>query len=315
MKKLLLILLCVPLIFSCGESNTEGIDAIPEKDERNSILWKIEKDNKISYLFGTTHIMCKDEMKYKKLLKELVEEVSIIVTESDYAETPEGSVWQYGKGFGGIDIPDEYKIGYIYSEYELRVLFNFLSDLGYDENTIDFLFNTDLISFSMFTLGACLPDCEYTGSEIYIESILDDKEELYLEDNKDMSSVFSKWINYFYQNTDLETMTDYSVKDIIDDYYKDCSEESLEDDMDNYNNNDPQEDWDDLMDMRDDEVSKVIIDGMVKYLIKERNRIWIPRMIDIMDDDKILFAVGSLHVLDLVERLEKKGYKLTPLDI
>ena len=198
----------------------------------------------------------------------------------------------------------------------MRVLFNFLSDLGYDENTIDYFFNTDLISFSLFFTMGCFPDCEYTGSEMYIESILDDKEELYLEDNKDLSPIFSKWINYFYQNTDLETITDYGVKFIIDDYYEHCSEESWKDEMDNYNNNDPQEDWDDLMDKRDDdEVIEIIIDGMVKYLIRERNRIWIPRMIDIMDDDKSLFAVGSLHVLDLVERLEKKGYKLTPLDI
>ena len=39
-------------------------------------------------------------------------------------------------------------------------------------------------------------------------------------------------------------------------------------------------------------------------------------MIDIMNvDDKALFAVGALHVLDLAERLEKKGYTLTPLDL
>ena len=34
-----------------------------------------------------------------------------------------------------------------------------------------------------------------------------------------------------------------------------------------------------------------------------------------MNDDKALFAVGFLHVLDLAERLEKEGYTLTPLDI
>ena len=38
-------------------------------------------------------------------------------------------------------------------------------------------------------------------------------------------------------------------------------------------------------------------------------------MIDIMNKSKALFAVGALHVFDLVERLEKEGYTLTPLDI
>ena len=84
--------------------------------------------------------------------------------------------------------------------------------------------------------------------------------------------------------------------------------------QDNYKNNDPKADWEDMMDI-ETEVDNVLVKGMVKYLLKERNRIWIPRMIDIMDDDKSLFAVGALHVLDLVERLEKEGYRLTPLDI
>ena len=86
MKKLLL-LLFVHLIFFSGESKKEGIDAIPEKEERNSILWKIEKDDQISYLFGTTHIMCEDQMKYKDILDALVKEVDVshanVVPEAD----------------------------------------------------------------------------------------------------------------------------------------------------------------------------------------------------------------------------------------
>ena len=291
------------------------MDAIPEKEERNSLLWKIEKDDKVSYLFGTTHLMCEDEMKYEDLLKDLVEEVDIVVTESDDAEIPDGGMMQYGKGIGGIDIPDHYKVGYLYPEHEVQEMSYFLTGLGYDENQQDFLFNTDLISFNFFTVDSCLPDCEFTGSEIYIESIIDGKEEVYLENNNEILPIISKWIHYTYQHLN-SSMTGMSVKDLIEYHNEECSEEALEDDMDNYNNNDAKADWDDMMDMReDDELSKVFIDGMIKYLINERNRMWIPRMIDIMDDDKALFAVGALHVLDLVERLEKEGYTLTPLDI
>mgnify|MGYP001331507525 CR=1 FL=1 len=57
------------------------------------------------------------------------------------------------------------------------------------------------------------------------------------------------------------------------------------------------------------------LQGMDKYFIQGRDSLWIPNMIDIMDEDNALIAVGALHVLDLVERLEKKGYTLTPLDI
>ena len=316
-KRLLLLLICLPLMFSCGEKkdddkkhNKSHAISYDEKEDRNSLLWRIEKDDETSYLFGTNHIMCKDDMVYTDLLDDLVKEVDVIVTESDDADMSEP---EYGKGMLGVDIPDDYKLAYMYSEYELRELFNYLTYLGYDEDVIDFLFNTDMISFVFYTIESCLPDCEMSGSEIYLESIIDKEEELYLEDTRDLKPIFSKWINYTYQNIN-SSMTGYSVEEFIEYHYEECSDESFLNEMVHYRNNDPKADWEEMMEF-EDELEEVVVKGMVKYLLNERNRLWIPRMINIMDDDEALFAVGALHVLDLVERLEKKGYTLTPLDI
>ena len=51
MKNIFLIFISTSVVFfgGCGKT-LEGLDAIPNKEERNSLLWKIEKDGEISYL-------------------------------------------------------------------------------------------------------------------------------------------------------------------------------------------------------------------------------------------------------------------------
>lgn len=99
------------------------------------------------------------------------------------------------------------------------------------------------------------------------------------------------------------------------------SDEELLNGMKNYNNNDPLTEYENFLSLADPldpnyNFSKLLVDGVVEFLLKERNIMWIPRMIKIMEDENsALFAVGALHVLDLVIRLEKEGYKLTPLEI
>ena len=316
MKKLLL-LLFVHLIFFSGESKKEGIDAIPEKEERNSILWKIEKDDQISYLFGTTHIMCEDQMKYKDILDALVKEVDVIVFESD--DDDEGDPMPYGKGIFGIDIPESYKLKNFFSDADLLKLRSYYDDLNFNDGIVDIIMNTDIVSASLIEVVFIMMDmdCDITGSELYIESINKGKEELYLEFTPEINDVIKRWIYYTYENIDISTM---NIQAMIDYSKESYSEEALLGDMINYNNNDPQADFDDMLSLADPsdpnfEIYKVFIDGMKEFLLYERNEMWMPRIINIMNDDKALFAVGSLHVLDLVERLEQKGYTLTPLDI
>tara|TARA_Y100001968_G_C19366445_1_gene722771 strand:- start:82 stop:1425 length:1344 start_codon:yes stop_codon:yes gene_type:complete len=326
MKKLLLLLI-IPLLFSCGgdekkkaqniipEKEESGGDEkkkvqniIPEKEERNSILWKIEKDKKVSYLFGTVHYFCENENIYKNVLKNLVDEVDIIVFESSDEEIDEVE----GKGILGQDILDDNKVVNMFTKYELQELYDYLSFIGHEEE-YNVIINMDFISFFLILETLCFPDCELAGSEIYIESILDEKKLFYLEGNSDLSAIASKWANYTHQHLD---MIEFDAQNLMEEAYDICSGEEKREDMVNYNNNDPQADWDEFIDSAsDDSFSKVMVDGMVIYLLNERNKIWLPRMIDFMNNNKTLFAVGSLHVLDLVERLEKEGYILTPLDV
>ena len=76
MKKYLLIILVASFAFPLNLSD------LSIKSDDNSILWKIEKNGDVSYLFGTTHLMCDYEMKYKNLLDDLVQFADIVVFES-----------------------------------------------------------------------------------------------------------------------------------------------------------------------------------------------------------------------------------------
>jgi len=326
MRKLLLILLCVPMMFSCVENNnTENtqnnvvLDDIPEKEDRNSLLWKIEKDDEISYLFGTTHIMCEDQMKYTDLLDALVQEVDVIVYESDDNEMMGQDPMPYGKGVFGIDIPESYKMKNIFSNADIDYYKDYWNSINIDGSVVDILINTDVISAAFIEASFMMynVDCETTGSEIYLEEINDGKDEFFLENIPEIKNVFTSWINYTYDNIDFSI---YDVESAIQFNIETYSDVALLNDMNNYNNNDPQADYDDMMSMADPsdpnfETYKVLFEGLDGFLIQERNEMWMPRIINIMNDDKALFAVGALHVLDLVERLEKEGYTLTPLDI
>ena len=327
-KKLSWIIISLCIMFACliplfmiffGDE----LSKIPEKEDRNSILWRIEKDGKVNYLMGTVHQMCEDEMMYEDLLDDLVESVDVIVFES---EDSDDIFPAYGKGFLGVDIPDSYKLINIYSYRELREAENFYESLGYPSDAVDMMMNMDIVSSNFMLMGLCGSECEiWTGSEIYIESVVDalentsdSKQKLYLEDEYDMKRVFLDWIDYTYNQIDLSEI-EFDSEIELELYNEQCSDEASAELMEYYNNNDPQGALQ-LMNAQDGYgynyvVNQVLMDGMIEYMINERDRIWLPRMIDIMNKDKALFAVGALHVLDLVDRLEAEGYALTPLDI
>ena len=291
-----------------GCSSDDKLGSIPEKEDKNSILWRIEKDGNVSYLMGTYHIMCKDDMVYDDLLKDLVEGSEVVVTESDPADQ---ELPKIGNGILNFPIEENYKLKNIYSRSELSQFKDYIASLGL-EPAFELLINTDIVSAELIIASVCtVYDCKSTtGSETYITSILNGKDELYLEENKEVKPIFRKMVNHVYRESDYNVLDMTDWLDYIDEIFKD---EKMDD---SYYNNDMQA----MFDYIDDERKKsdyhdAGFSGMIKYLIKERNRLWVPRMIDIMNKSKALFAVGALHVFDLVERLEKEGYTLTPLDI
>ncbi len=320
MKKLLL-LLHVTLFFTCTEKNI--IQELNSKYERNSLLWKIEKNNETSYLFGTTHIMCKEEMQYKEILYGLVNEVDVIVTEINDKEI-DGDPMPFGKGMFGIEIPENYKQKNLFSKKGIDMLKTYYKDRDINDYFIDLMINTDIISASLIEAMISMMNmgCDLTGSELYIESINNikeyEKEELFLESDLEVKDILEKLIDFTYQNADF---SDLNIEAYISYNIKMNSDEELLNGMKNYNNNDPLTEYENFLSLADPldpnyNFSKLLVDGVVEFLLKERNIMWIPRMIKIMEDENsALFAVGALHVLDLVIRLEKEGYKLTPLEI
>ena len=77
MKKNILVFVFLVFSFLNGQNNKNiDFNSLPVKESNNSLLFKIEKDNKINYMFGTMHLMCESEMKYKNLLNSLIKELT-----------------------------------------------------------------------------------------------------------------------------------------------------------------------------------------------------------------------------------------------
>ena len=320
MKKNILVFVFLVFSFLNGQNNKKiDFNSLTVKESNNSLLFKIEKDNKINYMFGTMHLMCESEMKYKNLLNSLIKEVDVIVFESNDKEISAINPMPKGKGFLGIDIPEEYKIKNIYSENELKIYKDYLDNINIPKYIMNIIINTDIISAGLIEAAFSMLNmkCDkITGSEMYIEKIINKKEKLYLESFSEFKEILSELISFTYNSIEFSS---YNVQASIKFNNQLNSDEALSKLIYHYNINDIDSYWNDFILMTEKENEnlqlKVFIDGLEIYLLKERNKIWIPRMIDIMNSDKALFAVGALHLSDLAVRLEKEGYIITPLDI
>ena len=186
------------------------------------------------------------------------------------------------------------------------------------------LLNTDLVSLNFIlglgcVLGELYQNCgeeNITGSEIYIENIMKNQQTYYLEDDNEVKLVMSMLIDYVFINKETAITTD----EIIDAYEFDCYTDSGEILTKYYNNNDIkcEMEWFEREASQRTDYTKVVSDAFDDILIKYRNELWIPKMEYIINNhynDNILFAVGALHLFDLVERLRLRGYKVSALNV
>lgn len=299
-------ILFIAILFFTGcktKSLTKETVSIQEWEPvEKSLLWEVEKNGfNTSYLFGTIHIIDKNDYFLPDGFKAAFNKVDQVVYEIDIASMEDMST-QMGlltKAFmsGNQTLSDlmpeeDYKlVSEHFSEMGLPMMFldrikpMFLSILGGGDMSPDMLTSGEFVSyeFEINTLAeeskketGGLETIEYQMSlfdsipysaqaDMLVESIKNSG-----DDGEDMLSELTK----LYKSKDLKQMHDYTLAD----------ESGME-----------------------------IFSDVLLY---QRNTNWIPLMKDMMKEKSVLFAVGAGHLggtKGVLALLKKNGFEVTPI--
>lgn len=260
-------------------------------NQYNSLLWKISKkgQKEISYLFGTIHIICKEDYFWTKPMQSCYEQCNQLCLEvniSDQSQmTSELAALMFDMTGGTLR-------DYFSKEEEYNMVAKFIQD-SMKQNiemankmkplTLYFLYNTLMVK------GPCKESLSYELQ--LVEKSKSAKKEIFgLETFADQIAVLEKIptdtiINQMIRIAKGEKNESSEVQQLISTYKK--------------------------QDLR--AINNLIVQaansGMnSNSFIDERNKKWIAPMKQMMDNKPTFFAVGAGHLFGLIEMLRAEGY-------
>lgn len=294
MIKNILGLLGFLLLTGC-KAQQKSIDISSNEDD-NSLLWEISGNgiSTPSYLFGTFHMMCKDDIHFSEGMNRAMKNASEIYFEMDLDDAANtlGAVF-FMNMKNGTTLKD------LYTDEEYARLENYFTDsLGMG---LQMMQRMKPYFLQAMILPKLMPCKNMSGVEQELMKIAKEqkKEVKGLETIAFQASVFDS-IPYQVQAKELlkgiDSMTDYRPYfDSMLDVYK----SQRLGDMEKLINNDQF--------------------GMAEntdLLLDKRNKNWVEQMKKILPEKNVFFAVGAGHLVGengLISLLKKEGYKLRPL--
>ena len=294
MKRLLFYSLSTILFTSCKAQQNQAF--VIQKND-NTLLWKVSGNGlkKPSFLFGTFHLLCKDDIHFSDQLKRAMKESDEIYMELNLSDP---SIMLSGMLY--MNMKNGEKLEDLYTPEEYKRLQNYFSD------TLKMpimLLQSAKPYFLVALLYPRMMNCSSpTGVEEELVKIAkEDKKEIKgLETMQFQASVFDS-IPYEWQAKELLNNIDsFSV-------YK----EQFETMLDFYKNQ--------QLDSLQSTVSKSEF-GSDKYndlLLNNRNKNWVGQLKDIMKKESVFVAVGAGHLVGdygLINLLKKAGYTVEPLE-
>jgi uncharacterized protein YbaP (TraB family) len=267
-----------------------------KQNNNNTLLWKISGNGlkKPSFLFGTFHLMCKDDIHFSAQLKEAVKESDIVYMELDM-DDPSTLLG----GFLYMNMSNGKKLSDLYTPAEYKKLEHYFSD---SLNTPIMLLQRAKPYFLVALLYPRMMNCSSASGveEELLKIVKEDKKEIEgLETIQFQASVFDS-IPYDKQAKELlKNIDSFSVyKKKFDGalmLYKNQQLDSMQNMVDN---------------------SEF---GSKKYedlLLNNRNKKWVKELKEIMKKQTVFVAVGAGHLTGdygLISLLKKEGYKVEPL--
>ena len=293
MKHLIIVVIVLFLFAGCKAQTQTKL--IKNKND-NTLLWRVSgngiKDP--SYLFGTFHLLCKEDIHFSEQLKKAIKRSNTIYMEMDM-DDPATML----SGMLYMNMKDGKKLEDLYSPEEYERLENYFSDTL---NMPLMLLQKAKPYFLVALLYPRMMNCETPAGveEELMKIAKESKKEIKgLETMQFQASVFDS-IPYEWQAKELlKSIDSFSVyKDEFDKMlamYKNQQLDSMESMIDK---------------------SEFGADKYGDLLLTDRNKNWVKQLKTIMKNESVFVAVGAGHLLGntgLIKLLKKAGYKVEPL--
>ncbi|HSQ44000.1 MAG TPA: TraB/GumN family protein [Ginsengibacter sp.] len=262
----------------------------------NTLLWRVSGNGlkQPSFLFGTFHLLCKDDIHFGAQLKEAVKESNEIYMELDM-DDPSTLLG----GMLYMNMKDGKKLSDLYTPQEYEKLKAYFTD---SLNTPFMMLQRAKPYFLVALIYPKMMNCVSPAGveEELLKIAKEDKKEIKgLETIQFQASVFDS-IPYEWQAKELlKNIDSFSV-------YKNEFDEMIR----LYKN----QDLDSMQNMVG--ASEFGSDKYEDLLLNDRNKKWVKELNAIMKTESVFVAVGAGHLSGdngLINLLKKEGYKVEPL--
>ncbi len=294
MKSLIIIISCCIFFYGC-KSQSNKLFA-KKNNDNNTLLWQVSgKDLKNpSYIFGTFHLLCKDDIKFSEQLKKSLSYADKVYMEMDM-DDPSTML----SGLLYMNMKDGKKLKDLYTVDEYKKIENYFSD---SLSMPMMMFQRIKPYFLVAMLYPKMMNCKTASGveEELMKISKENKKEIKgLETMQFQASVFDS-IPYEWQAKELlKNIDSFSV------YKKEFDTMVLE-----YKNQ--------QLSAMEKLLAKSEF-GSDKYeeiLLTDRNKNWVTQLKSIMKKESVFVAVGAGHLVGekgLLNLLLKEGYTVEPL--
>jgi len=293
MKYAIIILL---YCFGVAGCHAQQDHSFVKQKNNNTLLWQISGKGlqHPSFLFGTFHLLCKDDIHFSEPLKEAVKQSDEMYMELDM-DDPSTLLG----GMLYMNMKDGKKLSDLYTPEEYKKLQTYFND---SLNTPMMLFQRAKPYFLVALIYPKMMNCESPAGveEELLKLAKEDKKEIKgLETMQFQASVFDS-IPYEWQAKELlKNIDSFSV-------YKNEFDEMVH----LYKN----QELDSMQSMVG--ASEFGSDKYEDLLLNDRNKKWVKELNEIMKRESVFVAVGAGHLSGdngLINLLKKEGYDVEPL--
>lgn len=296
LKLLLIIALIISVFMSCTSTKNSVTNATPKAPLQDRLLWKIVKpgQNDTSLLYGTFHLMCKEDVNFNEQITKGIEGADKVYFEIDLDDPGMMlSMMQMlqmkdGKSLSDFVSAEEYQRLDTYFKDSVKASLNLFKGMK--------PFFAQSMLYPKFMMN-----CRHASGveqELMALAVKNKKEILGLETLQLQASIFDT-IPYELQAKGLVKMID-SMPKFREDFQK----------MYNYYRTENLTELGKLMEKSDDDMAKYM-----PILLTNRNHNWVKTLRDILPGQSLFIAVGAGHLVGndgLIRLLRQEGYVVEP---
>lgn len=261
----------------------------------NSLLWRISGNGmrQPSYLFGTIHLICPDDYIWTDKMQRSLDSSTEVCFELDLDDP--SLLMQVAMG---MTAESETKLSDFFTPEDYELLSSFLSDsMNINIALFQKMKPAALLSLFATNMLNCSTPISY---ENRIMEMADEanKEVIGLEDAREQIELINKLPD---DSVVIDIMTTIKEYDKERDEYKDLMKAYKEQNLP-------------VLQRLIEETAET--GGDLTSFIDDRNKKWIIRMIEYMDQAPVFFAVGAGHLYGengLVQLLKAEGFRVTPI--